>query len=169
MHHHRFTSLTQKCLIVMLGIIFVCCSRYSFAITRQWARGGGVYDTNHHSHDKITVPRNDYSRGAESNKKTSVSVSNMIPKHNHTLFTSSIANQPSTTWVHPDTSFTPHILTLVDFYKQNYQYCQDNPGPTNRVVQIQISVPSVNATPIVRHLTRKRFKFNLKRWFDRVI
>ena len=166
-NHHRFTSL-RNVFIVMLGIIFVCCSRYSFAITRQWARGGGLYDTNRHSHDKINVPRSDYSRGVESNNNTSVSVSNKIPKHNHTLLTSSIVNQPSTAWVHPDTSFTPHILTLVDFYKQNYQYCQDDP-PTNRLVQIQISVPSVNATPIVRHLTRKRFKFNLKRWFDETV
>ena len=63
-------------------------------------------------------------------------------------------------WIIPNTSFTPYLLTLVDFYKQNYITCQSNMTITGgNGVTLQITTPSAYSTtpPIVKQSVGFKF------------
>ena len=63
-------------------------------------------------------------------------------------------------WILPNTSFTPYLLTLVDFYEQNYIACQSNMTITGgNGVTLQITTPSAYSTtpPIVKQSVGFKF------------
>ena len=68
----------------------------------------------------------------------------------------------------PNTSFTPHIQTLVDYYKSNYEYCQSQDVTAMKGYGIQITVPPPstdnNHQPIVMNEINRGSKIRLKKW-----
>jgi len=71
----------------------------------------------------------------------------------------------------PNTSFTPHIQTLVDYYKSNYEYCQSQDVTAMKGYGIQITVPPPSISTdnnhqqiVMNEINRGSTKIRLKKW-----
>jgi len=75
-----------------------------------------------------TTVRNDFA------PRTLILAERFIPTENN--------NDTTLSWTIPNTLFTNHITTLVDFYKDNYQYCHTPPiSPNNQWMNVTVYSP----------------------------
>ena len=71
-------------------------------------------------------------------------------------------------WILPNTSFTPHITTLVNYYKSNYYKChayQSKGGRGGVAVQIKTS----GSRPIAKQIGKGYGKFNIGKWLNQLL
>lgn len=113
---------------------------------------------------------------ANAAKGSNVSTSHQQRNSSITKFVPQLSTTDDETWILPNTSFTPHIITLVNYYKSNYHKChayQSKGG--GGAVAVQITTPSnnnkdsISNRPVVKQIGKGYARVNIRKWLNQVL